>query len=170
MTNQQQMPSIAILSGAEISDDHTYRYRLWRKWDDTKPTCLFVMLNPSTADAQQDDPTIRRCIDYAARWGYGQLLVGNLFALRSTHPGLLYQHTEPTGYGNDAALSAMHSDSDLTVAAWGTHGGLIGRGEHVKSLLNRAGLPLVHHLGLTKGGFPKHPLYLRKDLEPVVWQ
>ena len=97
-----------MTSGATFSDDGVYRYRLWREWDADLPSCLFIMLNPSTADATQDDPTIRRCIDYARRWGFGRLEVGNLFALRSTDPKALYAADDPVGPDNDDALMEMH--------------------------------------------------------------
>ena len=82
-----------VPAGAVFSDDMVYRYRLWRTWDPDLPTCLFIMLNPSTADHEQNDPTIRRCLDFAKQWGYGQLLVGNLFALRATDPARTYGTT-----------------------------------------------------------------------------
>ena len=87
-----------VPAGAVFSDDMVYRYRLWRTWDPDLPTvaCL-LCCNPSTADHEQNDPTIRRCLDFAKQWGYGQLLVGNLFALRATDPQKLRQHPEPTG-------------------------------------------------------------------------
>ena len=158
-----------IESGAEISDDGQYRYNLWRSWDVGKPDCLFIMLNPSTADAEQDDPTIRRCIDYAKRWGYGGLQVGNLFALRATHPKDLRNHLSPTGgQKNDDVLKEMHNAAHFTVAAWGTQGAYMGQGDHVKSLL-RPMKGKIYHLGLTVAGFPRHPLYLRKDAEPTLW-
>ena len=117
-----------VPAGAVFSDDMVYRYRLWRTWDPELPTCLFLMLNPSTADHEQNDPTIRRCLDFAKQWGYGQLLVGNLFALRSTNPQNLRHHPEPTGGpDNDDALLAMHEEANLTVAAWGVHGAHLRR-------------------------------------------
>lgn len=113
---------------AIISDDGEYRYRLSRTWNVDRPTAVFVMLNPSTADATNDDPTIRRCIGFANTWGYGSLVVGNLFALRTKEPEDLYDHPEPVGPANDEHLRAIVEDDPLVVASWGNHGGLHDRG------------------------------------------
>lgn len=85
---------------AIISEDEKYRYQLSRCWDETKPRILFIMLNPSTADANIDDPTIRRVISFAKSWGYGGVYVGNLFAFRSTDPKGLKQIADPVGENN----------------------------------------------------------------------
>jgi hypothetical protein len=110
---------------------------------------------PSTADATADDPTIRRCIGYARRWGYGMLLVGNLFALRSTDPRQLYDHPEPVGPDNDASLHEIVSNAERTIAAWGTHGTLHGRGYEVTEQLDVT----LYALDTTQDGHPNHPLY-----------
>ena len=163
------LPNDEQLNGAVISDDCEHRYELWRTWDAAKPTVLFVMLNPSTADHRQDDPTIRRCLRFARDWGYGRLLVGNLFALRATDPSDLYVHANPVGWENDDALRAMHDAAALTVCAWGVHGAHQRRGELVRAMLEGSRRPSVHHLGLTMGGHPRHPLYLRADTLPTLW-
>jgi len=162
LSSQQPMAG-----GAEFSDDGVYRYRLWREWDTSLPTVLFIMLNPSTADAAQDDPTVRRCIDYARRWGYGKLLVGNIFALRSTDPKRLYEADDPVGQANDGVLLDMHDRAELTVCAWGVHGHLRNRGDTVATMLKRHRPGSLHCLGITKGGAPKHPLYLPKSAMPM---
>lgn len=148
-----------------------YRYSLTRILEHT-PTrrLLFIMLNPSTATAAIDDPTIRRCIGYARRWEYGQLLIGNLFALRSTDPRNLRKVEDPIGPENDRHLVDLAFAADRIICAWGTDGGLMRRGEAVRRLLHGRfpGKPL-HCLEATKFGEPKHPLYLRGDLEPKVW-
>ena len=142
--------------------DHTKRYRYWldRMWDTERPIVNFIMLNPSTADQYQSDPTITRCLHYARRWGFGTLIVTNIFAYRSTDPKPLYTLDDPVGPENDAYLRKAAARADLRVVAWGTHGALHGRHEAVLSLL--ADFPLTA-LSITQGGFPKHPLYLRAD-------
>ena len=121
-------------AGAVFSDDMVYRYRLWRTWDPELPAVCFIMCNPSTADHEQDDPTIRRCLDFAKQWGYGRLLVGNLFALRATDPQKLRQHPEPTGGpDNDDTIMAMHEEANFTVAAWGVHGAHLRRTKPTES-------------------------------------
>lgn len=146
----------------------TYRFRLSRRWDDRAPRVNFVMLNPSTADAFILDPTVRRCVGYAQKWGMGGLEVTNIFALRSTDPGRLYLDGDPVGTGNDDALTAAAVVADLVVVAWGNHGELRGRAALVREMLVAAGVEL-HHLGLTKRGQPAHPLYLPGSLTPQRW-
>lgn len=151
-----------MLRDAVISECGTYRYELIRRWDASLPRVGWIMLNPSTADASVDDPTIRRCIGFAKSWGYGGIVVRNLYALRATDPRELWKHPSPTGPDNDTYL--MESvDEPITVCAWGANG---RRGDAVINALSDAGAAL-HHLGLTKAGVPKHPLYLKSDLRPV---
>lgn len=148
---------------ATFSADRTYRYALTRRWDTDWPMAVFIMLNPSTADAFEVDPTIRRCISFARSWHAGGILVLNLFALRSTDPHALYKHADPVGCDNDAVLrwvlSVDHEPVGPVVAAWGVHGTHRGRGNKVMRLLqDRLVKPLC--LGVTKEGHPRHPLYL----------
>jgi hypothetical protein len=149
-------------SGAAFSDDRVYRYRLWRIWDRSKDLACWVMLNPSTADEFELDPTCRRVDGFTRRWGYGGWYVGNIFALRSTDPRELYRHQEPVGPDNDRAILEMATESQIVIAAWGNHGRYQGRGRQMMKLL--AGHD-VHVLGKTKGGDPRHPLYIRGDSE-----
>lgn len=163
-------PALVIDREASLVDDaatatfsacRTYRYALTRQWND-RPLAVFVMLNPSTADAFTEDATIRRCVGFARSWTAGGILVLNLFALRATDPKLLYGHADPVGPDNDDVI-ATHLAADEPVgpviAAWGVHGVLGGRGERVASLLRARGArPLC--LGLTKDGHPRHPLYV----------
>lgn len=107
---------------ATISDDQIYRYKLSRTWDSTKPTILFIGLNPSIADETIDDPTITRCINYAKDWGYGTLLMANLFAFRSTYPKDIYLTDNPIGNENDNYILECVAQSDLVVACWGNNG------------------------------------------------
>lgn len=131
-------------------------------WDASKPTVAFVMLNPSTADETDLDPTCRRCKGFAEDWGYGRLVVGNIFALRSTDPNQLYDHDDPVGPENDEHLRQICEEADLVVAAWGTHGDFHDRGRAVAEML-----PDLHALDTTKAGHPNHPLYQPADREPV---
>lgn len=143
-----------------------YRYNLWRLWDD-RPHAVFIMLNPSTADASEDDPTIRRCMGFARSWGYGGICVVNLFAYRSTDPRALASVPDPVGPRNDQQIDATLGGADLVVAAWGAHGTLGARSATVRALVEKH-RPL-YHLGLTKNGSPRHPLYLRSDTQPTRW-
>ena len=151
-------------SGAEFSPCRRYRYRLWRTWGEKRPA-LFLMLNPSTADEVTNDPTVARCESRARMMGYGGLLVANIFALRSTDPGALYDRPDPIGPGNDRAIVAAAASAGIVVCAWGTHGALNGRGAHVLRMLVDMGV-VPHCLKLTKGGFPQHPLYVSMDTLP----
>ena len=119
------------------------------------------MLNPSTADARRDDPTIRRCMGFARTWGYGGVEVVNLFALRATDPSRLRIARDPVGPENDAHIRAVARRSSALVVAWGIHGALRERDAEVLALLSRRAP--THSLGWTKDGHPRHPLYLRRD-------
>lgn len=125
---------------------------------------MFIGLNPSTADEVNDDPTVRRCIGYARRWGYGGLCMTNIFAYRATDPAVMKAHPAPIGEENDRYLLGCAAGAGVVVAAWGTHGAHMGRGDQVRRML-----PALLCLKSTQGGFPSHPLYLRKDLRPVPW-
>lgn len=159
-----------LKSGATFSPDKKYRYKLWRIWDSTKPKCSFIMLNPSTADAIVLDPTVRRCLDFARLWGYGSLIVGNIFALRSTDPKELYKSEDPIGTGNDEALLDIVKNSDIAITAWGTHGAFTKRGAKVLSMLLPDHVEKMAHLGFTNNGEPIHPLYQPKSEVPIKYQ
>ena len=146
--------------GATISECGMYRYWLGRSRDTGDGLVTWIMLNPSTADAEQDDPTIRRCLGFAATWGKRQVVILNIFALRATDPAKLLHAADPVGPENDAALAKADG---LIVCAWGA--AWAERSRRVRLSLASAGL-VLHHLGLTKHGHPKHPLYLRGDLVP----
>lgn len=152
----------ATRSAAVLSDCGTYRYRLTRLWDPhARPAC-FVMLNPSTADAKRDDPTIRRCVGFARAWGCGGIVVVNLFALRATDPAALHAATDPIGPANEGYIRGAMVEGWPVVAAWGAHVPARGRANHTRVGADRAGIPLKC-LGVTKEGFPRHPLYVRAD-------
>lgn len=120
-------------------------------------------LNPSTADENLDDPTIRRCINFAKDWGYGGMYMGNIFAYRSTDPKNLKKVDDPIGEDNDKWLIDLQDTCDLVVLAWGTNGTLMDRNEQVIEMFETP-----HCLALSKDGHPKHPLYLKKDLKPIL--
>lgn len=156
--------------GATLSADGVYRYRLARTWDDGVPPLAWLMLNPSTADASNDDPTIRRCIGFARGFGYGGIVVVNLFAARATDPTEIGSFIDPVGPDNDATLLDV-CRQHTTVAAWGAsvphywrH-----RPRAVVSRMRAAGVAL-YALGFTKAGHPRHPLYVRGDAALTRWE
>lgn len=151
---------------AVFDPTRTYRYTLERHWGDASPA-VFVMLNPSTADAFADDPTIRRCTSFAKREGCGGLIVVNLFALRATDPKQLYTHPDPVGPLNDGIVYEARLQGSPVIAAWGVHGALNGRAEVVVGLLEFSDLMC---LGTTKDGRPRHPLYVPGDAPLTVWR
>lgn len=148
--------------GAFFSPCRTWRYVLWRVWDSRKARCVFIGLNPSTADETEDDPTIRRCVGFARRWGFGGIVMLNIFAFRATDPRDLKKAEDPVGPQNDEILWRYHDLKGLTVACWGSHGDFMRRGKKVAKLLVG-----MRCFGLTAAGHPKHPLYLRADSETV---
>jgi len=137
-------------------------------WDPAGRKALFVMLNPSTATEVQNDPTVERCERRARALGFGAFTVTNIFAWRDTDPRKMRAAVDPVGPENDAAILQATREADQIVAAWGTHGAHLGRGAAVEALLRGTGLP-VHHLGLTKDGHPKHPLYIGYAQQPTLW-
>jgi hypothetical protein len=149
-----------------FSPCRTWRYTLWRGWGglfDDGRYVQFIGLNPSTADERQDDPTIRRCMEYARSWGYDSMCMTNLFGFRATDPKVMKRHAEPVGADNDKLLVEVASSASLVIAAWGAHGVHQDRADRVLKLMPAK----VHCLAVTKGGHPGHPLYLRKDLKPI---
>lgn len=174
---------------ALFSPDEKYRYTLTRTFlgpNNGLPvnpkSVMFIMLNPSTADAAEGDPTIRRCMTYARDWGYDKLIVCNLFGLRATDPRQLYREYDPIGADNDRHIEAMlilnrrahktpgytlpSHEWPLVVCAWGDHGKLGGRGTVMIQNLRQMGIA-PHYLALNASGQPSHPLYLKKDLQPL---
>lgn len=153
-------------TGAVFSGDRRYRYRLWRRWDLSRPLIAFCMLNPSTADERSDDPTIRRCIGFARDWGYGGVEIVNVFAFRATDPRELRRVRDPVGPRNDSYVLDAAERAASVVIAWGAHGAFRSRGIEALALLSPRARILA--LGWTRSGEPRHPLYLRRDLRPVV--
>jgi hypothetical protein len=124
---------------------------------------MIIGLNPSTADETVDDPTIGRCIDFARSWGYGGLCMANLFSYRATKPAVMLNAEEPVGLENDAWLLRQSKKAGVVVAAWGNHGSHRGRSKEATALI-----PNLHYLKLNATGEPRHPLYLKRDLKPML--
>lgn len=156
------------LSDADFSPCRTWRYTLYRVWDKGKSYVMFIGLNPSTADERRNDPTVRRCMGYAREWGYGALVMTNIFAFRATDPKVMKAAKDPVGPENDSWLQRKAETAGIVVAAWGTHGVHRGREDAVRLMFIQRKVRLMC-LGKTKGGHPKHPLYLPKDAKPVPW-
>lgn len=155
-------------TGAIFSPCKGYRYQLWRTWSEARPA-VFVMLNPSTADEVANDPTVERCERRARAMGFGGLRVANIFALRSTDPAALYDHADPIGPDNDAAILGAVIGAGIVICAWGGHGKFRDRGDAVRRLLHSAGVT-PHYLHLNKDGTPKHPLYVGYGVQPKAWE
>jgi hypothetical protein len=169
MVSSVYPPGVEIRRDAVISGDGLYRYTLARWWESDVEFLTFVMLNPSTADAEQDDPTIRRCVGFARSLGYGGVMVVNLYAYRATKPADLWKADEPTGgQRNDDLLielgmQARHGRP--LIAAWGAN----AKPERVAQVLAFPGWDKVRALGVTKAGAPRHPLYLPATASPTPW-
>ena len=166
-------PSLLPRGSAIFSECGRYRYRLTRQLGIQAPLCTFVMLNPSTATAEQDDPTIRRCIGFARAMGCGRLVVANIFAWRATKPADMRAAADPVGPENDAHIEQIARETAETggklICAWGTHGAFHDRDRDVMAIL--ATLPIEPmSLGETKENFPRHPLYLPRDWRPLPYR
>jgi len=156
------------LSTAVYSDCEAYRYALTRVWSPAGRKALFVMLNPSTATEVQNDPTVERCERRARTLGFGAFRVMNIFAWRDTDPKKMRAATDPVGPANDALLVESCPWADQIICGWGAHGEHRDRGAEVTALMRATGRPLFH-LGLTKAGHPKHPLYIAYRQQPEPW-
>lgn len=148
-----------------------YRYTLWREWlmeggAHGQRHVQFIGLNPSTADETKDDPTIRRCIQFAKDWGYGSICMTNLFAWRETDPRKMMKQPNPVGEDNQHHLLTISSKAGIVIAAWGTKGAHLCQDLTVRSWLASVGIKL-HCLRKTKEGHPEHPLYLPASLKPI---
>lgn len=159
MTPARYASAGALFGGAHDE----YRYHLHRHFRaHPRSIVLWLMLNPSTADATVLDPTLRRCEGFSRQWGYDGFEVCNIFALRSTDPDALYSHPEPVGARNDQMILAAASMAGVVVCGWGVHGALSGRGEKVRRMLSKV-TGRVYCLGVTRDGHPRHPLYMAKS-------
>ena len=147
-----------IFATADIRGE--YRYTLTRVWDPALPMITFVLLNPSTADAVQLDPTLRRCVGFAKREGYGGMVILNLYAFRTKDPKIMMAATDPVGPENDRVLADV---TGTVVAGWGTNA------DPARVTRARALLPRLHALGVTKSGCPRHPLYVRAGAPMIEW-
>jgi hypothetical protein len=176
-----------IDAGTTISPDGRYRYLLWREWRGTHDpenwrwlgavdgaghplgepkSCLFIMLNPSTADGSQDDPTIRRCVAFASAWRFERLEVVNLFAFRAASPHdllALGDVDDPVGPDNLSHVFGAAARAGRIVCAWGSHGGHLNQSETVLGWLDDANSRSRFALGVTATGQPRHPLYVKAD-------
>lgn len=140
-----------------------YRYLLWRTWDVTHPRLLWVLLNPSTADGQIDDPTLCRCMDFSRGWGYGGLEIANLFAFRATYPQDLRRTLDPVGPENDQYLAAAAGRAAGIIVAWGKQGTYQLRDRAVLALLSQHAAQSLQCIGAVQNGCPRHPLYLARS-------
>ncbi len=151
-----------IKKSAVFSPCRKYRYSLTRSWNSAEGYVLFIGLNPSIADEIIDDPTLIRCINFAKDWGYGGLIMVNLFAYMSTHPKDLKKAKLPIGKNNNKHILKNHQKSQLTIAAWGNDGHFLKRDKEVLEIINN---PMC--LNINKSGQPAHPLYQKKDQELI---
>lgn len=166
-----------------LSDDRKFRYTLWREFYGVKALpglgvpvkgneayhyANFICLNPSTADEKKDDPTIRRCIGFTKTWGFGAFCMTNLFAFRATKPVNMKLFDNPCGEQNQHYLLECASNAGIVIAAWGVHGVYHEQDLTVRQWLKQAEIK-IYHLGLTKDGHPKHPLYLKADTKPTLY-
>ncbi len=166
------MQSIDITKDSAIfSPCMKYRYILTRRFDpDNSTVCNFIMLNPSTATAEKNDPTVARCCKYAKRWGYGALIVTNIFAYRATDPKDMKAQNDPFGQDNAYWLRMAAEISDFRVCAWGTNGTYRKQNKAVLWLMKRNPSQGLYCLEITKHGHPKHPLYCKCDLKPIPYE
>ena len=153
-----------IKKSAIFSPCETYRYSLTRVWNDKRKSIIFIGLNPSTADENNDDPTIRKCMHYAYQWDFGGLIMVNLFAFRATHPNDLKKSKLPVGKNNNHFIINSIKESEMTIVAWGNDGQLYGRDKEVLKLISN---PMC--LNINKTGQPAHPLYQKNDASPKTY-
>lgn len=143
-----------------------YRYVLLRSWDARKPVLVWICLNPSTADAESDDPTLVKIQTYARMWGYGSTVMLNLFAFRATDPWYMKRQDDPVGPDNDTHILSECARAETVIGAWGNDGTHLRRSEAVRRLLLLSNIGL-HYLRLNQNGEPAHPLYLPLNLKPM---
>lgn len=155
---------------AYFSPDRVYRYWLIRDWSAEERRCMWIGLNPSTADEHRLDPTLRRIYDFSKLWGYTGFVMTNLFAFRATIPRVMKLNPEPIGPDNDTHLLEIAEGVDRIMCVWGTDGVHRNRSQEVVAMLTKAGHgSKLHALRITKGGEPGHPLYIRKSAGPLPY-
>jgi hypothetical protein len=152
-----------MLMNAVISDDGKYRYFISRTWGSDRKVVTFIGLNPSTADAKQNDPTVLKCIRFAKSWDATKLLMVNLFAYRSSNPRDLWRVANPVGADNDGWILRAVEEADIVVAAWGNNGSYIGRANEVAKRFHGQ----LRALRVTKQGMPGHPLYIPAETKLI---
>lgn len=153
----------------QFSPCRLYRYTLWREWDMANTSYLMVIgLNPSTADESKDDPTIRKCIGFAKRWGFGALCMTNLFAWRDTDPAKMKKVPNPVGIDNHHHVLQCAADAGMVLAAWGVHGKHQNQDLNVRQWVASAG-KMLHCLRPTKDGSPGHLLYIPYEEKPQIY-
>lgn len=179
------MSSVAIPHDTVFSKDRVYRFTLWRDFQKhllaqskfgqgniaKDGYVQFIGLNPSTADEKINDPTIRRCIDFTKRWGYGSFCMTNIFPFRETDPEKMKNHREPDEIRIENATWVVRiaEGAGLVICAWGKHGSHIKRGDKFIKHLRDVSKLKIHHLGLNADGSPKHPLYLKATTTPILF-
>ncbi len=159
---------------ATISGCGTYRYRLEREWEPELPTAVWIMLNPSTADAKTDDPTVRKCVGFATQWGCGGIVIVNLFAARATDPTRLETFDDPVGFFNDGHVAkAVTAATGPVVAAWGSHSNDVpGFWKRVNRVVNLPELASrqLDCVGVNRDRTPSHPLMLAYSSPRLPWR
>lgn len=155
---------------SDVIFDRSMEYRYWLRrslepFSNLKSACLFIMLNPSKADAYRNDNTVSRCMKFATLWGFHQLWVCNLFGLRSPYPGDIYESDDPVGDDNDFYIEMAIKQADRVVVAWGNHGGFQGRSDRVLNMIKYHSVNAMT-FGLTQSKFPMHPLARGKNWIP----
>jgi hypothetical protein len=148
---------------ATFSDCEKYRYTLEIVWNDKLGLMHMIALNPSTADERQDDPTLRRVKSFAHLWGYGGIIMTNLFAFRSTDPKIMRTQTDPIGSENNRLLLETRDRCPFAIAGWGNHGAFMDRGNWVRQNIRD-----LHCFRLTQAGQPEHPLYMPGNIKPIA--
>lgn len=149
---------------ARFSRCKKYRYSLTRSWEDGSGKVVFIGLNPSTADQNQDDPTIHRCVNFAKSWGYSSIEMVNLFAYCATNPEELKMQQQAIGPANNQWIASALQESKLTIACWGNHGSFKNRAAQIQGLY-----PRLHCLAINKSGQAKHPLYIKGTQTPFLF-
>lgn len=157
---QASFVGMEYVTGATLSPCRKYRYCLWREWDSSKGTCVFIGLNPSTGNEKENDATITRCINFAKKWGYGRLEMVNLFGFRAREPNDMKKAVDPVGPDNDEILLKHSQSASLVVAAWSNDGIYNGRNIEVIELLKDIPLKCFK---ITEKNQPIHPLYQKND-------
>lgn len=148
------------ISRASFSRCRKFRYTLTRQWDESKQLACLVGLNPSTADKDSNDPTIRRCISFTQQWGFGGFIIVNLFGFKSPHPGVLKKAQDPIGPQNNIAINRTVDSTARVILMWGNHGSFRDRDLEVLQLLSGRSL---YCAGMTKTGAPRHLLYVKGE-------